>query len=148
GDVHHGEIVAGVEGDHRAAPALRPVPVDEGMTDASDDVGVGDDVPAGRDPARAFDAEPARVPCDAEDAAGGGTNLWVAQQPRVTWRDVRFGASERLERIDPREDVHQAGRRKVPDQLSRDVRSLDGPAETVVTGRVEQDRSEEPDEDE
>ena len=67
-DAKDGDVVARVERDDVGVAEVAVVVVDARVLHPGDDVRVRDDEVRRRDPARAFDPEPARRPDDAEDA--------------------------------------------------------------------------------
>ncbi len=121
----------------RASSEDAVVSVDVGRIDPRDDVCVRDDETRRRDPARALDAEPARVADHAHDAERSVTDAGGVEDGRVGWVDICSRAREGGERIDMRERVDQALGRKLLVERRQDRRVLGIAAELHLAGDVE-----------
>ena len=90
-DAQHRDVVLRVERDCvRVQGRARPARPHDGVVLARDDVRVGHHDPGPRDPARAFDAQPAGRPKHLHDAVGSALDVGVAGDLRRRRRDVRL----------------------------------------------------------
>ena len=113
GDAEHGDVVVLVERDDLRVEEGAVVAVDVWRVDSGNDVGVRDDEAVARDPARAFDPEPAGVADDAHDAERRAAHAGRVEHGRVGRLDSGRRAGEGGERVDLRERVDQAVRRQL-----------------------------------
>ena len=128
-----------------ASLELPVVAVDACVLHPGDDVRVRDDEVRRGDPARAFDAEPARRPGDAEDTRARQADARTVEQRGIGRGDARLRPENRGERVDARDRVEQSRRRHALVELAEDPRALDLLAELHLAGHVERDGPGDPD---